>query len=92
MDSIFYYIPLFGIVALLYTLWKTAWINKQDAGTDKMKKIASHIAEGAMSFLKAEYKILAIFVVFVALLLAFSADPIDSSPLIAVSFLTGAIC
>ena len=92
MDSIFYYIPLFGIVALLYTLWKTAWINKQDAGNDKMKKIASHIAEGAMSFLKAEYKILAIFVVFVALLLAFSADPIDSSPLIAVSFLTGAIC
>ncbi len=85
-------IPLFGVIALLYTFWKTAWVQKQEIGTDKMKKISGHIAEGAMAFLKAEYKILAIFVVCVAILLAVSANPHDSSPLIAVSFLVGAFC
>ncbi len=92
MNSIFYYIPLFGVLALLYTFWKSAWINKQDAGTEKMQKISSHIAEGAMAFLKAEYKILSVFVISVALLLAYMADSELSSPFIALSFLTGAIC
>ncbi|MBZ0199289.1 MAG: sodium-translocating pyrophosphatase [Ignavibacteriaceae bacterium] len=92
MNSIFYYIPFFGILALLYTFWRSAWINKQDAGTEKMQKISSHIAEGAMAFLKAEYKILSVFVISVALLLAYMADSELSSPFIALSFLTGAIC
>ena len=57
-----------------------------------MKKIAGHISEGAMAFLKAEYKILAIFVVCVALLLAFTADSEGSHPLVGVSFVLGAFC
>jgi K(+)-stimulated pyrophosphate-energized sodium pump len=92
MSNLIYIIPLFGILALIYTFWKSAWVSKQDPGTEKMIKISDHIAEGAMAFLKAEYKILAIFVVSVAILLGFSADPANSSPFIAVSFLVGAFC
>ena len=77
---------------MLYVVWKSAWVAKQDAGTDKMKKIAGHIAEGAMAFLKAEYKVLAIFVVCVAVLLAVTADSETSSPLVGVSFVLGAFC
>ncbi|HAC25100.1 MAG TPA: hypothetical protein DCE81_09310, partial [Cytophagales bacterium] len=62
MQNLIYALPVFGLLGLLYVAWKTSWVNKQDAGTDKMKKIANHISEGAMAFLKAEYKILAIFV------------------------------
>src|SRR4030067_3050961 len=93
MDLSFQIIPFFGILALLYTFWKTSWIKKQDPGTEKMQKISQHIAEGAMAFLKAEYRVLAVFVLFVALLLAYSgltAD--DSSPLVGVSFVVGAFC
>ena len=93
MDLSFQIIPFFGILALLYTSWKTSWIKKQDPGTEKMQKISQHIAEGAMAFLKAEYRVLAVFVLFVALLLAYSgltAD--DSSPLVGVSFVVGAFC
>ena len=92
MHALFYIVPLFGILALLYTLFKSAWVTKQDAGTDKMKSIANHISEGAMAFLKAEYKVLSIFVISVAILLAVSANAEESSPMIAVSFLVGAIC
>ena len=58
-----------GVLALIYAAWKTNWISKQDQGTDRMVLISKSIAEGAMAFLKAEYKILGIFVVVVALLL-----------------------
>jgi K(+)-stimulated pyrophosphate-energized sodium pump len=92
MPSFFYIIPLFGVIALLFTFFKSAWINRKDPGTDKMKKIASHISEGAMAFLKSEYKVLSVFVICVAILLAVSADPHDSSPLVAVSFIVGALC
>ncbi|MEO8399452.1 MAG: sodium/proton-translocating pyrophosphatase, partial [Ignavibacteriaceae bacterium] len=92
MNNSYFIIPLFGVLALLYTFWKSSWVSKQDAGTDKMKMISNHIAEGAMAFLKAEYKVLIIFVICVAVLLAVSADPIDSSPVVAISFLAGAIC
>ena len=71
-QTIMYIIPGFGILALLYTLWKSSWVNKQDAGTDKMKEIAAHISNGAMAFLKAEYRILFFFVLTVAVLLFFS--------------------
>ena len=81
-----------GILGLLYTFWKTSWVKKQDVGTDRMKKISEHIAEGAMAFLKAEYKVLIIFVVFVGILLAVSADPEVSSSLVGVSFVVGAFC
>lgn len=93
MDLIIHIIPLFGVLALLYTVWKSSWINKQDPGNERMQKIAGHISEGAMAFLKAEYKVLAIFVVIVAILLAVSgANSTDSSPLVGVSFVVGAFC
>lgn len=92
MQNLLYALPLFGVLGLIYVIWKSAWVSKQDAGTDKMKKIAGHIAEGAMAFLKAEYKILSVFVVCVALLLAFTANSETSSPLAGLSFVLGAFC
>ena len=92
-ETIMYIIPVLGVVGLLYTFWKSGWVSRKDAGTDKMKKIANHISEGAMAFLRAEYKILAIFVVCVAILLGFSgASSEESSAFIAVSFIVGAFC
>ena len=80
-----------GVLALIYAAWKTNWINKQDQGTDRMILIGKSIAEGAMAFLKAEYKILGIFVVVVALLLGITnAGRTDSSALISLSFIVGA--
>ena len=93
MDSIIHIIPLFGVLALLYTVWKSAWVTKQDPGNEKMQKIAEHISEGAMAFLKAEYRVLAFFVLVVAILLAVTgANSADSSPLVGVSFVVGAFC
>lgn len=86
-------IPVLGALGLLYTFWKTSWVSKQDAGTDRMKRISLSIATGAMAFLKAEYRVLAIFVVVVAALLAFSGSTeAESSWLIGVSFVVGAFC
>lgn len=91
-QQIIYAIPVLGIVALLYTAWKSSWVGRQDVGTDKMADIAKNISDGAMSFLKAEYKVLAVFVIAVAILLGLSGNVEGSSPLIAVSFVIGAIC
>jgi K(+)-stimulated pyrophosphate-energized sodium pump len=66
---LFYAVPAMGVLGLLYTLVKFNWVSKQDAGNERMKEISTYIAEGAMAFLKAEYKILGYFVVVVALLL-----------------------
>ena len=86
-------LPAFGILALLFVFIKSAWVSKQDEGSDKMKRIAKNIADGAMSFLKAEYKILAIFVVAVAVLLYFKGSNEEgSNGVVAVSFIIGAIC
>ena len=90
-QNITYVIPAFGVVALLYTMWKSGWVSKQEVGTPRMARIADNISEGAMAFLKAEYKVLAIFVAVVAVLLAGSAGA-DSSPLVAASFILGAFC
>jgi len=87
-----YLIPVIGVVALFFTWLRTSWINRQDAGTEKMKRIAAFIQEGAMAFIKAEYKILAIFVGFITLVLAFTAKDATSSPLVAFSFVVGATC
>ena len=92
MSNIFYFIPAFGVLALLYTFWRSGWISKKEIGTEKMKKIAGHINEGAMAFLRAEYRVLAVFVICVAILLGISADAELSSPVIAVSFIVGAFC
>jgi K(+)-stimulated pyrophosphate-energized sodium pump len=93
MENLIYYLPLFGVVALLYVMWKSNWVTRQDAGNERMQRIAKSISEGAMAFLKAEYKVLAIFVAAVAALLAFKgASEADSNWMIAVSFIVGAIC
>ena len=80
-----------GLLAMLYALWKTSWITAQDEGTARMKQIGASIADGAMAFLKAEYRVLAIFVIAVAVLLSIAnSGKADSSPLIALSFIVGA--
>ena len=87
------YLPLFGVLALVYVFWKNAWVSKQDEGTEKMSRIAKNIADGAMSFLKAEYKILSVFVLAVAILLYFKGiNEQGSNGMVAVSFVVGAIC
>ncbi|WP_411895784.1 sodium-translocating pyrophosphatase [Winogradskyella sp. A2] len=93
MEIIIKALPAFGVLALLFVFVKSAWVSKQDQGTDKMKRIAKNIADGAMSFLKAEYKILAIFVIAVAILLFFKGSNEEgSNSFVAVSFIIGAIC
>jgi len=90
---IIFLIPVFGVLALFFTYLKTRWVSKQDPGTEKMIRIASNISEGAMSFLKAEYSILSVFVILVAALLYWSGgQQANSSSLIAVAFAVGAIC
>jgi len=91
-QTITYIIPIFGVLALLYTFWRSSWVSKQEVGTERMARIAKAIADGAMAFLKAEYRVLAFFVVLVAILLGISGNTPDSSPLIALSFVIGAIC
>ena len=88
-----YSIPAFGVLALIFTFIKSSWVGKQDPGTPKMKGIAESIQEGAMSFLRAEYKVLAIFVACIAVLLVFGGMQSESSsPLAAISFVVGAFC
>ncbi|HEY9177005.1 MAG TPA: sodium/proton-translocating pyrophosphatase, partial [Flavipsychrobacter sp.] len=89
--EMFYLVPCFGLLALLFTVIKSSWVSKQDAGTDRMKEIAKHIADGAMAFLKAEYKIMSYFVVIAAILLAIMGNQnANSSWIIAVAFIIGA--
>lgn len=91
-NLLFYAVPAMGLLGLLYTLIKFNWVNKQDAGSDRMKEISNYIAEGAMAFLKAEWKILGYFVVIVALLLGFmSQTNTHSHWSIAVAFILGAV-
>ena len=93
MNNLFYAVPAMGIVGLIYTLIKFNWVSKQDAGNEKMNEISTHIADGAMAFLKAEWKILSYFVVIVALLLAFMSQTNPNSHWsIAIAFIIGAIC
>tara|TARA_Y100000739_G_scaffold229573_1_gene244779 strand:+ start:69 stop:2582 length:2514 start_codon:yes stop_codon:yes gene_type:complete len=93
MEQIINYLPAFGILALAFVFWKNSWVSKQDSGDEKMQRIAKNISDGAMSFLKAEYKLLAIFVACVAVLLYFKGEnDADSTGMVAVSFVVGAIC
>lgn len=92
MQTIVYLIPVAGVLALLYTFFKSSWVSKQEIGTERMERISKSIASGAMAFLKAEYRVLAVFVLVVAVILGFSADPTTSSWMVAISFVVGAIC
>ena len=93
MELIIKLLPAFGILALIFVFFMNNWVAKQEVGNEKMARIAKNIADGAMSFLKAEYKILSIFVVAVAILLYFKgSNEVGSNGMVAVSFIVGAVC
>ena len=92
MNYLFYLVPVFGIIALIYTFIQSNWVTKQDAGDGKMKEISGYIADGAMAFLKSEYKVLSYFVVIVAILLGIMGySNENSSWTIAISFIVGGV-
>ena len=92
MHWIVYIVPVLGVLGLIYTGARSAWINKQDAGDEKMTELATYIAEGAMAFLKAEWKVLTYFAIIASIVLAWSGTLVEnSSPIIAVSFVIGAV-
>ena len=92
-STLYYLIPAAGALALAFAWLRSAWIAKQDAGSSEMQVIAGHIREGAMAFLGREYRVLAIFVVVVAALLAFaSSTQPGSSALVGLSVAVGALC
>src|SRR6187551_2234375 len=92
MDKLLYLVPAMGLIGLLYTFIKFKWVAKQDPGNERMKEISTYIAEGAMAFLKAEWKILGYFVVIVGILLAVMATTNPHSHwLIAGAFIVGAV-
>lgn len=95
---VIYLVPALGILGLVVMAFKSAWVSKQDAGDANMQELAGHIADGAMAFLKAEWKVLSIFVVITAALLAYSGTihevngrEIHSSWVIAIAFIVGAV-
>ena len=92
MENFYYIIPVFGLIGISYTVIQSIWVGKQDAGDEKMQKLAGYIAKGAMTFLKAEWKILFYFSIIAATLLAYSGTAVENShPIIAVSFAIGAV-
>jgi len=95
---VIYLAPAFGVIGLIVMAFKSAWVSKQDAGEKNMQELAGHIADGAMAFLKAEWKVLSIFVVITAALLAYSGTvheingrQIHSSWVICIAFIFGAV-
>jgi K(+)-stimulated pyrophosphate-energized sodium pump len=98
MENFIYIIPALGVIGLIWMAIQSAWVSKQDAGDAKMQELAGYIADGAMAFLKAEWKVLSFFVVFVAILLAYSGTihevngkEIHSSWIISIAFVIGAV-
>lgn len=96
--NLIYLIPILGLIGILVMISKSIWVAKQDAGDAKMTELAGYIADGAMAFLKAEWKVLSIFVLFTSLLLAYSGTihevngkDIHSSWIISISFIIGAV-
>ncbi|WP_081411127.1 sodium-translocating pyrophosphatase [Tenacibaculum ovolyticum] len=93
MESIMIWMPIIAaVLGLIYMTIKKSWVMKQDAGDGKMKEISDHIYEGALAFLNAEYRLLAIFVVVVSVLLAIVSYFVPTtSYLIVIAFICGAI-
>ncbi|AMR31903.1 sodium-translocating pyrophosphatase [Mucilaginibacter sp. PAMC 26640] len=90
-NYLIYLIPVFGLIGILVMAVKSAWVTKQETGDASMNQLAGYIADGAMAFLRAEWKILSYFVVVAGILLAWSGTTVaTSSPIIAISFLIGA--
>ena len=98
MMNVIYLVPALGLIGLIVMAIKSVWVSKQDAGDKNMQELAGYIADGAMAFLKAEWKVLSIFVAFAAALLAYSGTihevngkPIHSSWIISIAFIIGAV-
>ena len=91
-EMLLYLIPGSGIVALLFVYIKNNWVASKEIGSEKMERIAQNISDGAMAFLRAEYKILSVFVLITAILLGFKGESEGTSYLVAVSFIVGAFC
>ena len=91
-EMLLYLIPGSGIVALLFVYIKNNWVTSKEIGSEKMERIAKNISDGAMAFLRAEYKILSVFVLITAILLGFKGESEGTSYLVAVSFIVGALC
>jgi len=97
-EYVIYLVPALGVFGLLVMAFKSAWVGRQDAGDENMRELAGHIAKGAMAFLKAEWKILSIFAVITAALLAYSGTiheiggrAIHSHWIISIAFIIGAV-
>ena len=91
MENLFYLIPVSGVIAILFGLMKSSWINKQNPGNEKMQEIGLAIREGATAFIVREYKVLAVFVIIVAGLLYWVNMASDTTE-VAFSFVVGAAC
>lgn len=91
MSNITYLVPALGLVGLLVMFFKRGWVVRQDGGSPEMKTIADAIADGALAFLKAEWRVLIVFGLIVSVILGYSGTLVEnSSALIGVSFLIGA--
>ena len=91
-DNLIYVAPVLGVVGLVFMFFKSSWVSKQNPGDEKMIELSDHIAKGAMAFLVAEWRVLGVFSIIAAGLLAWSGTLIDSStPAIALSFVIGAV-
>ena len=90
-ENLIYLIPVFGIVGIVIMAIKSAWVKKQDAGDENMQRLSGYIADGAMAFLKAEWKVLGYFAAIASILLAYSGTLVETSSwVIAISFIIGA--
>ena len=87
------YIPaILAVVGLVYMLVKRSWVMRQDAGDGKMKEISDYIYEGALAFLRAEYKLLSVFVLIVSALLFLVSTIVETTHwMIVIAFVFGAI-
>ena len=92
MNELLYFVPGSGVLALLFVYLKNNWVASKEIGSEKMARIAKNIADGAMAFLRAEYKLLSVFVIITAILLGIKGESEGSSYLVAVSFVVGALC
>ncbi len=91
-STVLYLIPALGILGLVVMAVQSSWVSKQPTGEDNMVELAGYIAEGAVAFLKAEWKVLTYFVIVASVLLGWSGTMVEtSSPVIAVSFIIGAV-
>jgi K(+)-stimulated pyrophosphate-energized sodium pump len=90
-QALIYMVPVLGIIGLIVMAIKSAWVVKQDTGDKNMVELSGYIADGAMAFLKAEWKVLSYFAVIAAIVLAWSGMLVETShPTIAISFIIGA--